>query len=114
MSEHKVKHLEMIQAIIERMGKNSFVVKGWSFTSIGALFAFWFSNTSMWYILLLILFVTILFWFHDVRLSDKETDFRMPPKREEGDLLITLFRPILKYTYGLIVISTLILIVVVR
>ena len=112
MSEHKVKHLEMIQAIIERMGKNSFVVKGWSFTSI------------------LILFVTILFWFHDayylllerqyrclydeVRLSDKETDFRMTPKREEGDLLITLFRPILKYTYGLIVISTLILIVVVR
>lgn len=130
MSEHKVKHLEMIQAIIERMGKNSFVVKGWSFTSIGALFAFWFSNTSMWYILLLILFVTILFWFHDayylllerqyrclydeVRLSNKETDFRMTPKSKEGDFLKTLFRPILKFTYGLIVISTLIILIVVR
>ena len=130
MSEHKVKHLEMIQAIIERMSNNSFVIKGWSFTSIGALFAFWFSNTSMWYILLLNFCVTILFWFHDayylslerqfrrlydeVRLSDIETDFRMTPKQEEGDFLIALFRPILKYTYGLIVIATLILLIVFR
>lgn len=130
MSEYNVKHLEMIQAIIERMGNNSFVIKGWSFTSIGALFAFWFSNTSMWYILLLNFCVTILFWFHDayylslerqfrrlydeVRLSDIETDFRMTPKQEEGDFLIALFRPILKYTYGLIVIATLILLFVFR
>lgn len=130
MSEYNVKHLEMIQAIIERMGNNSFVIKGWSFTSIGALFAFWFSNTSMWYILLLNFCVTILFWYHDayylslerqfrrlydeVRLSDIETDFRMTPKQEEGDFLIALFRPILKYTYGLIVIATLILLIVFR
>ena len=120
----------MIQAIIERMGNNSFVIKGWSSTSLGALFAFWFSNTSMWYILLLNFCVTILFWFHDayylslerqfrrlydeVRLSDIETDFRMTPKQEEGDFLIALFRPILKYTYGLIVIATLILLIVFR
>lgn len=130
MSEYNLKHLEMIQAIIERMGNNSFIIKGWSFTSIGALFAFWFSNTSMWYILLLNFCVTILFWFHDayylslerqfrrlydeVRLSDIETDFRMTPKQEEGDFLIALFRPILKYTYGLIVIATLILLFVFR
>ncbi len=130
MSEYNVKHLEMIQAIIERMGNNSFVIKGWSSTSIGALFAFWFSNTSMWYILLLNFCVTILFWFHDayylslerqfrrlydeVRLSDIETDFRMTPKQEEEDFLIALFRPILKYTYGLIVIATLILLIVFR
>ncbi len=130
MSEYNVKHLEMIQAIIERMGNNSFIIKGWSFTSIGALFAFWFSNTSMWYILLLNFCVTILFWFHDayylslerqfrrlydeVRLSDIETDFRMAPKQEEGDFLIALFRPILKYTYGLIVIATLTLLIVFR
>ena len=130
MSEYNLKHLEMIQAIIERMGNNSFIIKGWSFTSIGALFAFWFSNTSMWYILLLNFCVTILFWFHDayylslerqfrrlydeVRLSDIETDFRMTPKQEEGDFLIALFRPILKYTYGLIVIATLILLIVFR
>ena len=130
MSEYNVKHLEMIQAIIERMGNNSFIIKGWSFTSIGALFDFWFSNTSMWYILLLNFCVTILFWFHDayylslerqfrrlydeVRLSDIETDFRMTPKQEEGDFLIALFRPILKYTYGLIVIATLTLLIVFR
>lgn len=130
MSEYNLKHLEMIQAIIERMGNNSFIIKGWSFTSIGALFAFWFSNTSMWYILLLNFCVTILFWFHDayylslerqfrrlydeVRLSDIETDFRMTPKQEEGDFLIALFRPILKYTYGLIVIATLTLLIVFR
>lgn len=130
MNEYNVKHLEMIQAIIERMGNNSFIIKGWSFTSIGALFAFWFSNTSMWYILLLNFCVTILFWIHDayylslerqfrrlydeVRLSDTETDFRMTPKQEEGDFLVALFRPILKYTYGLIVIATLIFLIVFR
>ena len=29
LPEKKIKHLEMIEAIIERMAKNSFQLKGW-------------------------------------------------------------------------------------
>ena len=32
--ENKIKHLEMIEAVIERMGKNSFQLKGWAVTLI--------------------------------------------------------------------------------
>lgn len=37
---NKLKHLEMIQAIITRMAQNSFMVKGWALTLVVALFAF--------------------------------------------------------------------------
>lgn len=32
--ENKIKHLEMIEAVVERMGKNSFQLKGWAVTLI--------------------------------------------------------------------------------
>ena len=37
---NKIKHLEMIQNIISRMSKNSFMVKGWSLTLASLLIAF--------------------------------------------------------------------------
>lgn len=38
--ENKMKHLEMIQAIITRMAQNSFMIKGWALTLVVAMFAF--------------------------------------------------------------------------
>ena len=38
--ENKIKHLEMIQAIITRMAQNSLMIKGWSLTLVVAMFAF--------------------------------------------------------------------------
>lgn len=38
--ENKIKHLEMIQAIIIRMAQNSFMIKGWALTLVVAMFAF--------------------------------------------------------------------------
>lgn len=35
--EYKIKHLEMIEAIIERMAKNSFQLKGWAMTLVAAV-----------------------------------------------------------------------------
>ena len=32
--ENKIKHLEMIECIIERMAKNSFQLKGWAVTLV--------------------------------------------------------------------------------
>ena len=37
--EAKLKHLEMIQGVINRMAGNSFLLKGWSVTLTSALFA---------------------------------------------------------------------------
>lgn len=37
--EKKMKHMEMIQAIITRMASNSFALKGWAVTLVAALFA---------------------------------------------------------------------------
>jgi len=38
--EKRIKHMEMIQAVVARLGNNSFVVKGWAITVAGAFFAF--------------------------------------------------------------------------
>jgi hypothetical protein len=39
-AEQKVEHLKFIQAVIARMGTNSFLLKGWTVTLVAALFAF--------------------------------------------------------------------------
>lgn len=39
-SDEKIKHLEFIQAVINRMANTSFLLKGWSITVIAGLFAF--------------------------------------------------------------------------
>lgn len=37
--ESKLKILEMIQGIVNRMSSNSFTLKGWSITLVAAIFA---------------------------------------------------------------------------
>jgi len=37
--ENKIKHLELIQAVIGRMANNSFLLKGWSVVLVSAFFA---------------------------------------------------------------------------
>ena len=37
--ENKIKHLEIIQGIINRMAGNSFALKGWAVTLIAGIFA---------------------------------------------------------------------------
>jgi hypothetical protein len=38
--EKKVEYLKFVQAVIARMGTNSFLLKGWTVTLVAALFAF--------------------------------------------------------------------------
>lgn len=62
--ENKLKHLEMIEVIIERMANNSFLLKGWTITLVVALFALADKQYDQRYVL--IAFVPIiLFWFLD-------------------------------------------------
>ncbi len=64
MDEKKIKHLELIQNIISRMGGNLFTLRGWMITLIVGLSALFleFGRNKLQVILILVIFV---FWIHD-------------------------------------------------
>lgn len=62
--DSKIKHLEMIQAIIARMAHNSFLLKGWTITFVAALIALLAKTPSVIY-LVLVFFPIFTFWLLD-------------------------------------------------
>lgn len=90
--EAKIKHLEFIQNAIDRMAHNSFLLKGWSVTVVGALLALSLKEMGVKYLTVSIT-VLLFFWLLDsyylsreklfiklynkVRGSDAATDFSM-------------------------------------
>jgi hypothetical protein len=62
--EKKIKHLEMIQSVIERMGNNSFFIKGWSITLVSAIFVVAIQSKEKMFALWT-LFPAIIFWLLD-------------------------------------------------
>jgi len=73
--EAKLKHLELIQAVINRMAFNSFSLKGWSVILVSALFALAASDpdTPFFY---LAYFPNIAFWVLDAYFLQQERLFR--------------------------------------
>lgn len=90
--EQVIKHLEIIQGIVNRLASNSFFIKGWSMTILAATLIFISKNTIPSFFILLFLIPTIGFWildgyflwqewlfrgiYNDVRKQEK-TDFAM-------------------------------------
>lgn len=88
----KIKHLEMIQAVVNRMAGNSFLIKGWAVTLVSAIFALAASGSKFEFILICY-FALPVFWmldsyylhqersyrslFESVRTKTTETDFSM-------------------------------------
>lgn len=73
--EKKMKHMEMIQAIITRMASNSFALKGWAVTLVAALFALASKDANPIYYL--ITYIPILvFWGLDAYYLSQERKFR--------------------------------------
>lgn len=129
--ESKLKHLEMIQAIINRLASNSFVFKGWAVTIIAGLSAFATKDTNK-KLLLVTFFATLLFWMVDafylslerryralyaaVALKDKDhIDFSMalPSYSKVKDWACAMIAPVLLIFYGItstLIIGTVILI----
>ena len=62
--EAKLKHLEMIQGVINRMAGNSFLLKGWSVTLISAIFALAAKDSNQFF-LYLAYFPCVTFWSLD-------------------------------------------------
>lgn len=62
--ENKIKNLEMIQNIIQRMSNNSFLLKGWTISLIVAVFVL--TDKTMDQMYFLIAYVpVVVFWFLD-------------------------------------------------
>lgn len=74
-SPNKHKHLEFIQASINRMSGNLFLLKGWSITLIAALFALAAKDTNKSYILIAF-FPLLIFWTLDGYFLSHERRFR--------------------------------------
>ncbi len=74
MNEKKLKHLEFIQGVINRLGNNSFFAKGWCITIVAALTALS-SGTKNQYILIAYIPIFI-FWLLDSYYLWQERLFR--------------------------------------
>lgn len=72
--EAKIKHLEFIQAAINRMAGNSFLLKGWTVTLTGGSLALTIKELDRHY-LIISLVVVALFWFLDSYFLSRERRF---------------------------------------
>lgn len=96
--EQVIKHLEIIQGVINRLANNSFLIKSWSMTIISAAILFISRNQNYSeYIILSFLIPVLGFWildgyflwqerifrgiYNDVR-TQESTDFEMPTSRQ--------------------------------
>jgi len=73
--EAKLKHLELIQGIINRLSTNSFLLKGWSVILVSALFALSAPNANVGFILLAY-FPAFIFWGLDGFFLGQERMYR--------------------------------------
>ena len=74
-SENKLKHLEFIQQVVNRMSGNSFLIKGWGVTLVAALFALAAKDSKRQFIVVAYLPV-IVFWLIDGYFLSQERLFR--------------------------------------
>ena len=117
----KLKHLEIIQGVINRMASNSFVFKGWSITIIAGITAFAAKDTNK-KLIVVSMIASVLFWGVDSYYLMLERSFRNLYKKVakkdpnkidflmdiEGkgftDWARMLFRPVLIYFYGFVLV----------
>lgn len=60
--EKKIKHLEMIQAVINRMASNSFALKGWAVSLVAGIFVLAGKNTDKLYFLVAYVPIIVFWW----------------------------------------------------
>jgi hypothetical protein len=72
----RIKHMEMVQTVVARLGGNGFVVKGWAITVAGAFQGFAVTRENGWLAVVGIL-PTALFWFLDASFLRSERAFRV-------------------------------------
>ena len=127
--ENKLKHLEFIQKVIDRMSSNLFFLRGWTITLIAALFALFVKEANHIYIFV-VYFPVIIFWIldgyflsqerlfralydHVRKLPDKEIDFSMDTskyqKEDKNTWLGAMFSKTLLFFYVPLILIILVL-----
>ena len=113
--ENKLKHLEFLQGVINRMAGNLFFLRGWTITLIAALLALFVKGTNSDYIIYFLLVLVFVFWIldgyflsqerlyralynHVRKLDEKEIDFSMDTSEYKKDKKNTLVRAMFSST----------------
>ena len=124
--DNKRTHLELIQGIINRMGANSFLLKGWTITLVAALFALAQKESKSSY-MFLAYFPAIVFWALDGyylwqerlfrklydkvrKINESEIDFSMSTasvSNEAGSFFGAIISRTVLPFYGVVVIAIL-------
>ena len=73
--DRKLKHLDFIQGVINRLSTNSFLLKGWSVVLVSALFALSAGNSNVRFVLLAYI-PALAFWGLDAYFLALERDYR--------------------------------------
>ncbi len=73
--EKKLKHLELIQNIINRMASNSFLIKGWCVTLVSAVFVLAAKDANTTFIAVAF-FPVLIFWILNAYFLRQERLFR--------------------------------------
>lgn len=125
--ESKIKHLEMIQGIINRMASNSFYLKGWAVTLVAGIFAISAKDSEKTFFL--ISYIPILiFWGLDSyylqlerkyrnlykkvsQLKENEIDFSMTITEELCDEKTQYFNCLISITESLFYIPLAVLVI---
>lgn len=91
VSDRQVKHLEMIQAIVTRLGNGSFLIKGWTMTLAGAFLGFA-VNRSSWKVAAVAVVPLFGFWILDSYYLRQERLFRaLYEEARQPDTTVELF-----------------------
>ncbi len=61
LGDERIRHLELIQSVIGRLGNDSFLVKGWAITVAGVFFGFAVAQKE-WQLALMSSLTTLAFW----------------------------------------------------
>lgn len=75
LTDNQIRHLDLIEKVIERMGQNSFALKGWAMTLVVAIFGLAASGTDKYFAVIAIVPI-VVFWFLDALYLQKERKFR--------------------------------------
>ena len=78
--ENRIRHLEFIQAVINRMANNSFLIKGWCITLVSALLGLVAKDNNKNFIIV-VFFPAFMFWLLDAYYLRQERLFRKKIRR---------------------------------
>lgn len=128
------KEIDLVQGCINRMSNNSFLLKGWTISINGVVLALFSENINKFFIGLIIIMITFIFWCLDTyylrleRMFRKLYDWKLEArktgneekfysldiedfKNEVGGVIKTMFSKTLFLFYGFIIILVFVILI---